>query len=163
MFTIADIRNIAVQIEKNGEAAYRKAANQAADPAIAEIFHWMADEEKRHGEWFEAIEPDKPLTKEQLELEKMGRQLLQDMVGDQTFSLEQEELQHIEAYSDMLTQSKVFEQDTILFYEFLLTMIGDPEPRRQLEEIIAEERRHFEQLEEMQAAEDGTCRNLALV
>jgi rubrerythrin len=162
MFTIADIRNIAVQIEKNGEAAYRKAAEKAADPAIAEIFTWMADEEKRHEEWFAAIESDRPLTEEQLELEKMGRRLLQEMVADQTFSLEQDKLQDIQAYSDMLVQSKIFEQDTVLFYEFLLTMIAEPEPRRQLEAIIAEEQRHYKQLEEMQAAEDGRCRNLAL-
>lgn len=162
MFTIADIREIAVQIEKNGEAAYRKAGDSAADPEIAEIFYWMADEEKRHADWFAAIESAEPLTEEQIELERMGRQLLQEMVADQTFSLEQEQLHKIEAFSEMLSQSQVFEQDTILFYEFLQTMIGDPEASQQLEEIIAEERRHWEQLKEMAAADDGTCRNLAL-
>jgi rubrerythrin len=163
MFTIADIREIAVQIEKNGEAAYRKAGDAAADPALGEIFHWMADEEKRHGEWFAAIESDQPLTEEQVELERMGRQLLQDMVADQTFSLEQEQLGQVEGFTEMLSQSQSFEEDTILFYEFLQTMIGDPQARQQLEEIIAEERRHFEQLKEMESAGDGPCRNLALV
>ena len=85
MFTIADIRDIAIQIEKNGEKSYREAARKAADPEIAEIFNWMADEEKRHAQWFETIESEAELTEEQQELEKMGRRLLQEMVEGQTF------------------------------------------------------------------------------
>ena len=46
MFTVADIREIAVQIEKNGEAAYRAAAQLISDSAVSEIFTWMAEEEQ---------------------------------------------------------------------------------------------------------------------
>ena len=86
MFTIADIREIAVQIEKNGEAAYRAAAELIGDSAIRDIFIWMAEEEKHHAAFFSKIDSAEPLSEEQQELEKMGRQLLQEMVADQTFS-----------------------------------------------------------------------------
>jgi rubrerythrin len=162
MFTIADIREIAIQIERNGEAAYRKAAELAVEPGLAEIFIWMADEEKRHAEWFEKIQSDQPLTDEQRELEKMGRQLLQEMIADQTFSLEQYELQQTRDFSQMLAQSKTFEEDTILFYEFLQTMISDSEANAQLNVIISEERRHYQQLGEMETAGGRPCPNLAL-
>jgi len=162
MFTIADIREIAIQIEKNGEEAYRQAAEAVSDPAICEIFTWMADEEKRHGQWFATLTSTDPLTEEQLELEKMGRQLLQEMVGDQTFSLDQKLLADTTEFGDALAQSKAFEQDTIMFYEFLLNLINDEQARAQLDTIIKEERRHIKQLEEMSKC-GPDCSNLALI
>ena len=44
MFTVADIRNIAIQIEYNGEATYRRAAELADDMLIVQALLWMADE-----------------------------------------------------------------------------------------------------------------------
>ncbi|NNK13923.1 MAG: ferritin family protein [Desulfofustis sp.] len=162
MFTIADIRDIAIQIELNGEKAYRAASKNAAHPLIAEIFTWMADEEKRHARWFESIESDQKLTEEQIELEKMGRQLLQEMVAGQTFSLEQNSLQKSASSEAMLVQAGSFEQDTILFYEFLKGIMDSEDACRQLDKIIEEERRHFEQLEEMSRADVESCRDLSL-
>ena len=160
MFTIADIRDIAIQIELNGEKAYRDASENATRPQIAEIFTWMADEEKRHARWFESIESDKQLTEEQIELEKMGRQLLQEMVGGQTFSLEQNSLKNSESFEAMLAQAGSFEKDTILFYEFLKGIMDSEDAIKQLDSIIDEERRHFAQIEEMIKAGDDSCRNL---
>jgi len=162
MFTVDDIREIAIQIEKNGEQAYRQAASTSQDPLIGEIFIWMADEERRHGEWFAAITSDKELTDEDLEMERMGRALLQEMVAGQTFSLEQEQLGEVRTFAEMLAQSRSFEQDTILFYEFLKGVIDDPETQSQLDVIIAEERRHHEQLGELKNAGGGPVRNLAI-
>jgi rubrerythrin len=163
MFTVADIREIAVQIEKNGEAAYRQAAEMVSDPAIVKIFNWMADEEQRHAQWFSTIESTEPLTEEQLELEQMGRQLLQEMVADQTFSLDRKLLAQTSSFTEALEQAKLFEKDTVMFYEFLLNLISEEQPRLELERVIREEKRHIDQLEEMQAAGPETCRNLARV
>ena len=110
MFTIADIRDIAIQIEINGEKAYRKASREATDPEVAEIFNWMADEEKRHGQWFKSINADKPLTEEQKAIEEMGRQLLKEMIAGQTFSMEEDHLKNIKTFQDMVVQSKSFEK-----------------------------------------------------
>lgn len=163
MFTVADIREIAVQIEKNGESAYRQAAAAVSDSTVREIFTWMADEEKGHAEFFAGIESDEVLTGEQLELEKMGRQLLQEMVADQTFSLDQEMLLQTKDFKEALTQAQLLEQDTVMFYEFLLNLVAEPAARDQLEKVIAEEKRHIEQLGEMKEAGPDSCRNLALV
>jgi rubrerythrin len=163
MFTLADIREIAVQIEKNGEAAYRKAAEMVKDSAVSDIFIWMAEEEKVHRAFFKGIESSEPISEEQRELEIMGRQLLQEMVADQTFSLDKEMLVETDDFIEALTQAQALEQDTILFYEFLLNLASDDETREQLELVIEEEKRHIEQLEEMKATAPESCRNLALV
>ena len=149
MFTIADIRNIAVQIEKNGEQTYRDAAAACTNAETRELFEKMAEDEKRHGEWFEKINADKPLTEEQREMEAVGRALLQEMVKDQTFSLQHEELMASDEVDDLVSQSCTFENDTIVFYEMLSGFIDDPDAMRELKAIIEEEKGHLKKLTEM--------------
>lgn len=150
MFTIGDIRNIAIQIERNGEKTYRTASKAVADPDIAEMLTWMANEEERHAKWFADLRSTKPLTAEQLEMEAMGRTLLQDMIKGNSFLLDQKELESAENIKEIISKSKTFEQDTILFYEFILGFLEDKETIRQLETIIDEERNHIKQLELME-------------
>jgi len=163
MFTVDDIREIAIQIEKNGEAAYREAARSVKDAAVRDVFLWMAEEEKRHAGFFSSFESGGTLTEEQAEMERMGRQLLQEMVADQTFSLDTEMLVKTTDFKDALTHAQAFEQDTIAFYEFLKNLVEEEDAKKQLEAVILEEQRHVEQLEEMKAAGPESCRNLALL
>ena len=149
MFTLTDVCNIAVQIEQNGEETYHRAAGQARDPELARIFSWMADEEKKHGVLFTAIIAARTPTAEQAELVAMGRSLLQDIVRNQTFSLEQQRLGKAMNLEDLLHQSIEFETDTIGFYEFLAGFLDDPEAITQLNGIIEQERGHVRQLEQM--------------
>ena len=150
MFTVADIRNIAIQIEKNGEATYRRAAELATDQIISQTLLWMADEEAHHARWFEKIKSDKPLTDEQQELEKIGRMLLQDMIKGNSFLLDVEDLKRAQTVKDVLIKSKAFEEDTILFYEFLLGFMDDEETIKQLNRIITEEKNHVKKLIELE-------------
>ena len=149
MFTIADIRNIAIQIERNGEETYRKAAAAAPTQELAEMFTRMADDEKRHREWFETIQTDKELTADQMEMEAVGKSILQEMVKDKTFSLEDDKLGKIDNISDIITGSQGFEEDTILFYEMLSGFIEDPHTQEQLNSIIEEEKKHAAELKEL--------------
>jgi rubrerythrin len=157
MFTIGDIRNIAIQIERNGEKTYRTASKAAADPAISEMLTWMANEEERHAKWFADLRSTKPMTAEQLEMEAMGRTLLQDMIKGNSFLLDQKELERAENIKEIISKSKTFEQDTILFYEFILGFLDDKETNRQLETIIDEERNHIKQLELMEEPKSCEC------
>ncbi|THB71181.1 MAG: hypothetical protein D6B25_19075 [Desulfobulbaceae bacterium] len=149
MFTVADIRDIAIQIEKNGEEAYRRAGEEAEDSALAEIFFYMADEEKKHRQWFESIKIDKVLSEEELALEEMGRQLLKEMIAGQTFTMDETSLSKVDSFREMVKQSQVFEKDTVLFYEFLKGIIDDAQVEKQLDQIIEEEQKHFAQLARM--------------
>lgn len=149
MFTFADIRNIAIQIEKNGEESYRNAARLASDPEIARVLNWMADEEKCHAESFEKLQSAKPLSAEQQELEAMGKSLLQDMIKGNSFLLAQSDLESAETIMEVVIRSQEFEQDTILFYEFLLSLSDTPETVALLQKIIQEERDHLHRLARM--------------
>jgi len=155
MFTLNDIRNIAIQIEHNGEQIYRSAGRRAHDPQLAYMFNWMADEEMHHAQWFKALQVPSQKSLEHDEIETMGRSLLQEMVKDQTFSLEDQQLQSITDISGLLALSLEFEHDTILFYEMLRAFIEATETIEQLNLIIAEEHGHVQQLERLQTIYAG--------
>lgn len=147
MFSIADIRNIAVQIEKNGENTYKRASLACKSPEIAEFLASMAEDERRHGQWLATITSNKPLTAEQQEMEQVGRRLLQEMVKDNPFLLDQGDLEGATDIREVLTRSKSFEEDTILFYQFIEDLLDDQDAVRQMRKIISEERNHLAQLE----------------
>lgn len=149
MFTFEDIRNIAVQIEKNGEESYRNAGRMAEDPELARLLSWMADEEKSHGKWFENLGTRASITAEQQEMAALGKSLLQEMIKGNTFLLAQSELEAAETLAAVLSRSQEFEGDTILFYEFLLGLIDDRDTAAQLRKIIDEERNHLQRLSRM--------------
>jgi rubrerythrin len=160
MFTLADIRNIAIQIERNGEETYRIAGRASKDPDVARVLEWMADEELHHAQWFESIRSTRPLTQEQREMEAVGRALLQEMIKGNTFLLDRKELEDAEIVMEVIVRSKTFERDTIVFYEFLLSFLDDDESIGQLKKIIEEERSHIiklEHLEESRSRESSSA------
>lgn len=150
MYTIEDIRQIAIQIERNGEKTYRSAALRSPYPEVAKILNWMAEEEHRHGKWFESMPSDaKEVPGQYLEMEALGRSLLKEMVEGRTFSLDGERLDSAKDVTGVLTQSLDFENDTILFYDMLKAFMEDQDGVAQLERIINEERGHVKLLEKL--------------
>lgn len=149
MFRITDICAIALQIEQNGELTYHQASQIAIDPEFSRLFEWMAAEERGHVQWFQQFSDDRPLPSGNEDLEAMGRNLLQEMIAKETFSLDQDQLVKTEKLSELLEQSINFEQDTILFYSFLSSLIEDAQTVTQLDEIISEEKKHVEILNQM--------------
>ena len=148
MFSIREISELAVKIENNGEATYREVAAKASDPALKTLLEQLAHEERQHANWFARLGdqfPDQAVDA-QGELAAMGRAMLAEMLGEQTFSLNSQDLQNAETLADLMTQAAEFEQDTIVFYEMLSEFIEDPAVAAQLEAIIAEERAHIVKL-----------------
>ena len=146
MFSLKDIVDIAVQIERNGERVYRRAAEKIEDPSLRSMLQWLADEETQHAKWFEALIDKVPGTGDFLEEEKMGRALLKNAVGAQSFSLEDGDLLSMEKIEDLLKLSIEFEKDTVLFYGMLQPLIEDQKTLEQLHVIIQEEENHIDRL-----------------
>ena len=146
MFSLKDIVDVAVQIERNGERVYRRAAEKIEDPSLRSMLQWLADEETQHAKWFEALIDKVPGTGDFLEEEKMGRALLKNAVGAQSFSLEDADLLSMEKIEDLLKLSIEFEKDTVLFYGMLQPLIEDQKTLEQLHAIIQEEENHIDRL-----------------
>ena len=150
MFTLSEIIDLAIRVENNGEAAYRKAQNETTDLSLVSMFQWLADEEKEHEKWFTQLKKQVPQNVEDQRLEEMGREILGSVLGDQTFSIEDADFSRMKDINSLLEVSIEFERDTILFYEMLGAFIEDEEILDQLQNIISEEKRHIKTLEEFQ-------------
>jgi rubrerythrin len=51
MFTAKELLDIAVRLERNGDAIYRQAIEKVSNPELASLLEWMADEEVKHAEY----------------------------------------------------------------------------------------------------------------
>ena len=148
MFSIGDIIDLAVQIEENGEKFYRDAAAKAANPKLASMLQWLADEEVNHVEKFSEMRQEAQGTAEDPRLEDIGKALLQRSLGDQTFSLEDIDFSSLDQVETLLEWAIEFEKDTIVFYEMIKSFVQDKGTQDLLEAIIEEELGHIRVLEE---------------
>jgi rubrerythrin len=55
LLTLSEILEIAVRIERNGEAFYRKTAAQMKAPSLASLLQFLADEDAKHRKIFESM------------------------------------------------------------------------------------------------------------
>jgi rubrerythrin len=146
LFSIKDIIDMAVQIERNGEKVYRDACSKMKDPALISLLNWLADEEAAHADWFRRLEKTvfKPIADPKLE--KMGRDILVGMLGKQSFSLDTTDLTTAQNVKDLMAMAVEFEEDTMLFYEMLRPFVEDDHTKAQLDKIIEEEAEHIQKL-----------------
>ncbi len=144
MFTLNDLFDIAAKMEKNGKAVYCRAVEKTKDRSLKELLQWMADEEDCHSQWF--LGQKNSLDIGSADLEVMIPDVIQEMMGENTLSLDEVDFSLILTPAQMLKTFIMFENDTILFYEFLDTFIDDPATQTGLKKIIQEESAHIEKL-----------------
>jgi rubrerythrin len=148
MFTLSDIIEIALQIEKNGESTYRRAQRETSDPSLADLFGLLADEELEHQRWFTEFKGRVGTKPVDQNLEAMGRELFQNILGEKAFSLDEVDLSQVADTRTVMRISAEFEQDTVVFYEMLEPFVEEPRSREDLRVIIEEEKRHVRDLQE---------------
>jgi rubrerythrin len=151
MFTAKEILAIAVKIEQNGEAVYRQAIQDLVNPDMAERLTWMADEEARHAEWFLKLQSDLHTHSKNIAVDKMNSDILQNIIGKQSFTLQDIDFPSVDDMRDLINIFIEFEKDGILFYEMLRTFVKDRDVLESLDQIIAEEYHHIETLQEIKS------------
>jgi len=153
MFSMRDIFDLAIKIERNGEEFYRDALKKISNPELKSLLEWLIDEEVKHQDWFSERREKIKNKAVDLQMEAMGSSILTGVLGDQSFSLKEADLSKIDNVKDLIQLAAEFEKDTVLFYEMIGSFIEDTETSEKLNEIIAEENRHIELLEEFQGKE----------
>ena len=148
MFSTAELLDLAVQIEQNGETVYRDAIGMLSNPELISMLNWMADEEARHAKWFGGL---KDLLEDQSAnpfAEEMSRELFKDVLGEKNFSHAEVNFSKISDVDELMTIFIEFERDTILFYEMLEPFIENDQTLADLKKIIAEENNHISKLQD---------------
>ena len=146
MFSIKEIFDMAIMLENNGEAIYRSAAENLSDPSLVSLMLWMAEEEVRHADWFSNRQREAVLVPSNPVADEMGRELFNDLLNGQNFSLDDVDFSRIDNVISMVKTFIEFEKDTVIFYQMLEAFLQDERTQRELKKIINEEERHIESL-----------------
>jgi rubrerythrin len=146
LFSAKEIIDLAIKLEKNGEAVYRDAIEKVSKPGLVHLLEWMADEEVKHAAWFADLKHNLETKNENPFAEEMSRELFNEMLGEKNFSLKDADFSSIETLEELITVFIEFEKDSIIFYEVLNPFVEDPAAREYLQKIIDEEKHHIERL-----------------
>ncbi|NTV55922.1 MAG: ferritin family protein [Deltaproteobacteria bacterium] len=142
MFSLVEVYDLGIRIEKNGEKFYRDALKQAWSGPIADMLKQLAEEEVKHVEFFAKRMDAVKQKRENPFLDEMGTEMLKDILGNQIFSLKDTDVSKIRSVDELVALAIEFEKDTILFYAMVGSFMTDGGARRELKEIIEEEERH---------------------
>ena len=141
----ADVFNFAVRIEEDGEVFYRKAALAANGEEIKKLFIRLAEEEIGHKKIFEDMlsKLDEYAPVESYSGEYMA--YLRDYIDDKVvFTKDARENQFFEVRDTLsaIDFAMQRELDSILYYQEVKQFIIEKQ-RPAIDNIIAEERKHF--------------------
>lgn len=150
MFSATEILELAEKIEENGEVFYRDAAKRVLNPLVRDLFIWLAEEEVKHREWFSTEKKKLPKEGGDQYLIDAGNAILKNILDDQTFSLKDTDPSKMKRVEDLFRAAQEFENDTILFFEMIMSLVSDFGTMEHLEDIIEEERHHIERLSEFE-------------
>lgn len=149
MFSVHEILDLAVQLEKNGESVYRDAVDRVTKPDLVSLLTWMADEEAEHRRWFLELKHNFASRSINPFMEEMSRQVFGGMLGEKSFSHQDVDFSRVKRLEDLIGIFIEFEKDTILFYETLVPFIEDNDTLQNISRIISEENNHVKKLQEV--------------
>ena len=149
--TGGDVVDMAVQTEIEGERFYRAAAERAASAEARELFIYLANEEVRHKETFEALSDRIVVTEIDPTTWEEGIAYIRATIDRAFFSGTNAPIRAIAlgaTVEEMLRQAIAFEQQTILFFGALRDLVQPPN-RPIIDRVVAEERHHVRRLAAM--------------
>ena len=147
MFTATELLDMAIKLENNGEAVYRSALAKVKKPELISLLEWMADEEVQHARFFSELKLKLETNQVNPFMEEMSRELFDDLLGNQNFSLKEVDFSSIDNTDELIAVFIEFEKDSVIFYKVLEPFVQAPVAREHLRKIIDEENLHIRQLQ----------------
>lgn len=146
-FNIIEITKIAMDMEKEGQKFYDKAAELARDEKISSIFMLLSEQEKRHAELFSGLH--KMLS----EINNLSDEYLYDesvsvylraIVDNKVFKKsELDNIKNMDSMKDALRIGINSEKNSILFYSEIIKNSKSSEVLGTLSLILEEEKKHL--------------------
>lgn len=149
-FTADELLDIAVGIEKNGQAFYRLMAERTRTESARSVFQFLAGEEKHHEAVFERMRKAgmRITPPESYEGEYMTymKSLVDSLVFHKPGDIQA--IKTPDSEIDAIATGIQAEKDSLIFYNEMLNL-STGNDRAMLEDIIREEKSHLRQLSEM--------------
>lgn len=144
-WTFADVFRVAVQLEQDGLAFYRRGRELNLNPGVVRVFAEIAADEEKHVRDFEDIyftyKGDAPENAGEIK----ALAALEDLYRGTVFGGKhppREQMEHLVSDADALRLGIRMEEDAIRFYEGLIPFAEKDEAREAIDELIAQERKH---------------------
>jgi len=148
MFTVQEIYDIAITLEKNGIKFYEEALKRVADERVLELLTFLLEEERGHLETFTRYKEEHLLkgTKSQKAPPGMEDFLKNVMAGRMLSWEDRPSIEEGTSFKDIKEAAIEFETDGLIFFEFMRDMLDSDEDLTEMDRIIGEERKHVERL-----------------
>ena len=148
-FNADEVFEMGMDIEQNGEAYYRKAAELTEDPEIKKIFNDLMTAEQQHYETFKKLRenlPAKDTTPLVSDPDDQEYLYLDALVKSRLFNNVREAEEVVSKASgpiETLKGALIFEKDTILFFTEMKGRTREDLGKNEIDRLIAEEREHI--------------------
>ena len=158
-FSVAEVFEIAQQMERNGALFYRRAAEQCAAISARSVLSKLAEMEEEHRLTFASMASDlsadeRPQTVYDPNDESV--QYLRAVAGGHVFDLKADPVEWLgggRTMADMLRKAMGMEKESIVYYLGLKEIVPADLGRDKVDLIIGEEMRHLTSLSTMLEAE----------
>lgn len=148
-FRAADVTELAMQLEKNGEAFYRAVAQKLDLPQVQALFNDLADQEVMHFKIFsrlaQSLHEQPFMTDEEWD---QYQSYLESTVQSAFFEGPDKALSVADLVRDeqeALGMAMRFEKETMLFFFDLRDVVPEKD-RETITRVIAEEKKHLQRL-----------------
>ena len=153
-FNASEILEMAIQIEKNGQKFYRKAAQIISDKKVGKLLLDLAEMEVKHELIFREMKEH--LTEKEKELmiydpDDEASLYLQAFADGYIFNMRKdvsEQLTGKESIADIFKTAIGIEKDSIVFYVGLKDFVPTEAGKEKVENVIKEEKSHITILNE---------------
>jgi len=154
VYSVNEVIEMAVQIERSGYAFYNEAAKRKdLDEKAKDFLIYLRDEELRHEKTFLALRNEVDLTVLQLSVDwELIAEYLKTIVESRIFNSEFSAIQLATKAKDIkeiVDNAISFEKDTLLYFHTLSDNISEARTHNALRKIINEEVSHILKLSEM--------------
>jgi rubrerythrin len=148
VFSAAEMVQIAIQLEQNGQAFYQAAANRTNHEEVKHLLEFLAKEEERHERVFAGLLPEEKEHRPAQEYPGQKSAFIQALLEERLLpagELVERVLPGLKSDAEVLDFALGFEKDTIIFFYELRHML-DAAQRGIMDEIMAQEKAHVERL-----------------
>lgn len=140
-FSLEDILNVLISLEKTGSSLYFKLSEVAIDLETVKLFKWLSEQEKAHQALYEAWKAERY---ELVAVDEDYHQYLQSLIKA-TFDVLSYSEQAEMSYPEGIVLAKSLEKDTLIFLSECDYLLGGKK-KELIERIKSEERKHLKKL-----------------
>lgn len=138
-----NIFEFATKMELDGKAYYQKLAEETSQAGVKAIFLNIAEDEQKHCDTIRELQAGTAVAMADSQVLQHAKNLFVDLTGDRTV------VDSLKKSLDAYQHARKIEAESIRFYEKLLTKMTTVETAAVIQEIVAEEREHYNILDNL--------------